>query len=159
MRIAEVVGAVFEAALKIVILVIVAVFVYRGTLRAYGYGYRVFTEPPRSAGEGRIISVEIYENESASAIGQMLEDKGLIDDAKLFILQERLSGNHGDEIPGIYDLSTAMTAEEMIAIMCGHVSEEETETAVEDEGETILPENDNEDETGTAVEQMVPNEA
>ncbi len=156
MKISEVVGAIFEMALKIVILVIVGVFIYRGTLRAYGYGYRVFTEAPRSAGEGRVISVEIFENESASEIGKMLEDKGLIDDWKLFILQERLSGNHGDEIPGIYDLSTSMTAEEMISIMCGHVAEEETENVEEAVQETILPENESGQESGV-MEEAVPN--
>ncbi len=152
MRVTEVIAAIFEIAVKIIILVIVGIFIYKGTLRAYGYGYRVFTEPPRSAGEGRTISVEIYDGESAAAIGQMLEDKGLINDRFLFVLQEILSGNHGDEIPGIYDLSTSMTAEEMIQIMCGHTAEEETETEEEVIEETIVPEETTE-EAGITTEE------
>ena len=44
----------------------------------------------------------------------------------VFFLQELLSEYHGDEKPGIYDLNTAMTADEMIAIMA-HEGEEEGE--------------------------------
>nr|MCR5304040.1 hypothetical protein [Lachnospiraceae bacterium] len=41
---------------------------------------------------------------------------------------------------GIYDLSTSMTAEEMIEIMCGINAEEETETAEEVVAETVISE-------------------
>ena len=46
-------------------------------------------------------------------------NKGLISDAKLFWLQERLSEYHGMIQPGTYDLSTNMTPDEMIQIMAG----------------------------------------
>ena len=55
----------------------------------------------------------------------MLEEKGLIEDAKLFVVQELLSAYHGEILPGIYDLSTDMTAEQMLAIMSTPVGEEE----------------------------------
>ena len=58
----------------------------------------------------------------------MLEEKGLIKDADLFIVQERLSSYHDKIQPGIYDLSTGMTASEMLQIMSmGNEEEESTE--------------------------------
>ena len=49
----------------------------------------------------------------------MLEEKGLIRDHKLFVIQERLSGYHKKEAAGIYDLNTSMTTDQMLAIMAG----------------------------------------
>ena len=50
-------------------------------------------------------------------IGQILEEKGLIRDAKIFYIQETLSEYHGYLAPGIYELNTSMTIEEMINTM------------------------------------------
>ena len=58
----------------------------------------------------------------------MLEEKGLIEDARLFVVQELLSAYHGEILPGIYDLSTSMTAEEMLAVMSTPTEETKEET-------------------------------
>lgn len=130
MDIKEIVLSVFSVAIKIVVGVIVVMFIYKYALVAYDYGYRIFSEPPMTDGEGRTVSVSISPEMDAETIGQVLENKGLIRDAKLFRLQERLSEYHGKIQPGIYDLTTAMTAEEMIAIMAADAvdsQEEESE--------------------------------
>ena len=69
------------------------------------------SEEPVSEGEVRIISVYVEENDSVSDIGQMLEEKGLIRDGRLFMIQELLSEHHGKIQPGIYDLNTFTTDE------------------------------------------------
>ena len=130
MDIKEIVLSVFSVAIKIVVGVIVVMFIYKYALVAYDYGYRIFSEPPMTDGEGRTVTVSISPEMDAETIGQVLENKGLIRDAKLFRLQERLSEYHGKIQPGVYDLTTAMTAEEMIAIMAADADdsiEEETE--------------------------------
>ena len=127
MKVAEIIGSIVETILKIALFVFLAVMIYRGALIAYDYGYRVFTEAPISVGEGRIISVEVKEDMSAKDIGEMLQQKGLIRDSKIFIIQERLSEYHGEEVPGIYDLSTAMTADEMLAVLSNTPEVEEEE--------------------------------
>ena len=66
---------------------------------------------------------------SAMEVGKMLEERGLIRDANLFVLQELLSENHGKMQPGIYDLSTAMTAEEMMDVMAADAPKEGEEDA------------------------------
>ena len=80
-------------------------------------------------GEGRVISVSVEEPVSVRDVGQMLEERGLIRDANLFVIQELLSEDHGKIQPGIYDLSTSMTAQEMMAVMAADAPEEDEENA------------------------------
>lgn len=116
---------VVETIIKVVVIAAVIVFVFRGATKAYDFGYRVFADEPVSVSGGRTITVGIVEGASVKEIAQMLEEKGLIEDAKLFVVQELLSAYHGEILPGIYDLSTNMTAEQMLAIMSTPVGEEE----------------------------------
>lgn len=109
--------AMIETIIKIAVLAAVVVFVFRGATQAYDFGYRVFADQPVSVSGGRTITVGISENASVREIAEMLEERGLIEDAKLFVVQELLSAYHNEIIPGIYDLSTDMTAEQMLEIM------------------------------------------
>ena len=111
------VGAVVEAIIKAIVLVIVIMFVFRAATSAYDFGYKVFADKPISQSEGRSITVGVAEDADIGDVAQMLEEKGLIEDARLFRVQELLSGYHNKILPGIYDLSTSMTAEEMLAVM------------------------------------------
>ncbi len=124
----SVVGAVFRMA----VIVFAVYVIYRGALICYDYGYRIFTEPAVSSGEGRTVTVAITEGMSASEIGHLLENKGLIRDAKLFVLQYYLSEYRKDVRPGVFELNTSMTVEEMMAAM--------------------VPEEDEGDETGGKAE-------
>jgi len=119
--------------------------IYKGALMAYDYGYRVFTESPVSVGEGRTISVEIKDGQSALDIGKMLKQKGLIRDERIFFIQETLSEYRGKEVPGIYDLSTAMTAQEMLAIICPE-TDGEVQDDSKDEISIITEDGDGTDE-------------
>lgn len=124
MSIKEIIGSTLELIIKAVVLVFAVTYIMRASTAAYDYGYRIFTEKPVSLGEGRIISVSVEDPVSVMEIGTMLEERGLIRDAKLFVMQELLSENHGKIQPGIYDLSTAMTAEEMLDVMAADAPEE-----------------------------------
>ncbi len=111
------IGAVIEAIIKVIVIAVVVMFVFRTATTAYDFGYKVFADKPVSVSGGRTITVGIAESASVKDIAQMLEEKGLIDDARLFFVQELLSAYHGKILPGIYDLSTSMTAEEMLIVM------------------------------------------
>ena len=141
MKAGEIIGSILETIIKLAIFIFLGVLIYRGALMAYDYGYRVFTEAPVSVGEGRIISIEVKEDMSSKEIGEMLQQKGLIRDSKIFILQELLSEYHGKETPGIYDLSTAMTADEMLAVMCMEPVEEESDDEL-----VVIPEETEDEE-------------
>lgn len=114
----EIIGSIFSIAVKVVIGFLIVMFIRKYAVMAYNYGYRVFTEPPVTiTGEGTDIEVTIGEDNSVLEIGKMLENKGLIRDAKLFFVQELANEYHGKIKPGKYQLNTSMTADEMIVIM------------------------------------------
>ena len=127
MKVKYVIGSVVEAIIKIVALVLIVMFVIRIATAAYDYGFRVFAEEPVETGEGRTISVSIGGSDSAKEVGEMLQEKGLIRDANLFRIQELLSEHHGKIQPGIYDLKTTMTAQEMLAVIAVEPEEEDSE--------------------------------
>jgi len=130
MTVKGIIGSTVELVIKIIALVFFASYLIKASAAAYDYGYRIFTEAPVSLGEGRIISVSVEDPVSVREVGDMLQERGLIRDAKLFVIQELLSEYHGKIQPGIYDLSTAMTAEEMMAVMAENApDEEETQEA------------------------------
>ena len=120
----EVVVSVVSTVFKIVVAVIIVMLVYKWSVSAYEYGQRVFNEPPVSSGSGRVITVTVEPGDTAKEIGKMLEKNGLIRDANLFRVQEMLSAYKGKMKPGVYELNTSMTSEEMMAIMSSEVEAE-----------------------------------
>jgi UPF0755 protein len=117
------IGSVFEAIVKGIAVVVIAMYVYQMVIAAYGFGYRVFAEEPMSRSGGRTITVAVTEDYTIRGLAEMLKDRGLIRDADLFIVQERLSEYHDLIKPGIYDLNTTMTAYEMMAVMSAEPGE------------------------------------
>ena len=59
----------------------------------------------------------IKDGSSVYQIGKILKKKGLIEDAKVFVVQEKLSNYKNKLQAGTYILNTNMTAEEMMAIL------------------------------------------
>lgn len=124
MKTENLITAVLGAILKVVLVVVAVFLIYRGAVLGYDYGYRIFTEPAMSAGEGRTIQVTLKPDMSAIEVGQMMQDKGLSRDAKLFALQYMFSEYKEEIKPGTYQVSTAMTAEEIMAAMVPVQTEE-----------------------------------
>ncbi len=120
-------GAVFGAIFRVVCAVLVVFVIYRGAVTCYDYGYRIFMESAVSAGEGREITVTIPADMSAAEMGELFASKGLIKDANLFVLQYYFSEFRKDIQPGTFELSTAMTAEEMMEVMATESEEAEEE--------------------------------
>ena len=117
-----------DAVVKIVFIIIVIMLISRYSKVAYNYGYHIFNQTAVSSGTGRTVTFTVREGDSVSKIAENLSSVGLITDKTLFTLQDRFSEFHGMEQPGTYELSTAMTPEEMITIMSGgEKSGEETE--------------------------------
>ena len=120
--VSAVVGAIIRAAVAIAVVYLI----YRGAVICYDYGYRIFTEPAISSGEGRTVTVAVTEEMSASDIGTLLENKGLIRDKYLFVLQYYLSEYRKDVKPGVFELSTSMTAEDMMKVLAAAAEEDDT---------------------------------
>lgn len=130
------IGAVVEAVIKVIVIAAVIMFVFRTATAAYDFGYRVFADKPISTSGGRTITVGIAENADIKEIAEMLQEKGLIEDSRLFVIQELLSAYHNEIIPGIYDLNTRMTAEEMLEVMSTPAEEEDDADTSAQEEET-----------------------
>lgn len=125
MKAKNVIVAVYGAIFRVVVAILAAYLIYRGAEICFDYGYRIFTEPAVSAGEGRTVTVAITEDMSPADIGRLFESRGLVRDGRLFMLQYYLSEFRKDVGPGIFELSTSMTAEEMMEAMV--IPKEETE--------------------------------
>lgn len=127
----SIVSAVSGTILKVFGAIVVIFIIYRGASVCYDYGYRIFAEPAISSGEGRSVTVTITEDMSPAEIGELFAQKGLVKEAKLFAWQYRFSEFREDVKPGVFELSTAMTAEEMMEVMASEQETEGTEEAAE----------------------------
>lgn len=127
MRMKTAATSIIGVVMRILIALLVIVFIYRGAMYCYDFGYRIFTDKPMSIEPGRDVTVIINEGYSSKQIGEILEENGLINDALLFVLQEKLSEHSGEIKSGVYTLNTSMNTEKMIAIMSGNYQEEEEE--------------------------------
>ena len=125
MKAGSMIGAVLGAIFRVVVAVFAVYVIYQGALLCYDYGYRIFTEPAVSFGEGRTVTVAITEDMSPADIGRLFESRGLVRDARLFTLQYYLSEFREDVGPGIFELSTSMTAEEMMEAMTVSAEDED----------------------------------
>ena len=123
-----------DAIVKIVFVVIVAMLISKYSKIAYNYGYHIFNQTAVSSGTGRAVTFTVKDGDSVDTIAENLSGVGLITDKTLFKLQERFSEYHGMEKAGTYELSTAMTPEEMIAMMSGAGSDSEEGEDGESEG-------------------------
>jgi UPF0755 protein len=110
----------------VLVCVLVICGLYRLGLECYDFGYRVYTEPAVTQGDGDDKLVRITEGMSTKELAEVLEEKGLVRDAKLFYAQAKLEGFQ--LIPGAYKLNSSMTAREMMETMSA---------SEEDEGDTV----------------------
>ncbi len=108
-----------EFALRILLdILIVALLLVIGRV-AYTGAYSVFRNRSMEDPPGREVSVVIPDPPDAYTCAAILKDAGLIENALIFVITERISGYHGREKAGTYDLSTAMTPEQILAVLSG----------------------------------------
>ena len=137
------IGTVIETIIKVLVVAAAIIIVFKGATKAYDFGYRVFADEPMSPNNGRTITVGIAQDADIKDIARMLEEKGLIADANLFVVQEFLSAQHNKILPGIYDLNTGMKAAEMLEIMATpaeSTSDADTSEVTDSQSEEMLPE-------------------
>ena len=108
-----------DLAVKAAFVIIVIMLISKYAKLAYSYGYQIFNQSAVSSGTGRTVSFTVRSGDDVDTIADNLAGLGLIKDKTLFKLQERFSEYHEKEKPGTYELSTAMTPEEMLTIMSG----------------------------------------
>ena len=95
--------------------VLIVCALYYVGLSSYSFGYRVYTEPAVSSGNGQSMLVQVTEDMSLKDLAAVLEEKGLIRDARLFYLQATLC--KFEPKMGNYTLKTSMTPSQMMEAM------------------------------------------
>jgi len=131
MKAKQVTGAVFNMIFRLVLSIIIILVVYRLAMYSYHLGYMVFADVAKEAEPGR---------DSTMDVAKTLENRGLIDDARVFFLQEMLSEYRGKIQPGVYTLNTSMTAEKMLAEMAANAPSDDKES---EDAQTTDTENTN----------------
>ena len=127
MNIKQLLGAISAMIIKIALAAVIIAVVFKLAVYAYDFGYQVFADTPISEGEGRTVSVVVSEGQSIREVARLLEQKGLVKDANVFYVQERLSDYKDMLKPGTYELSTAMNSEQMLQVLCDADAEQEEE--------------------------------
>ncbi len=130
MSVSKIVMRLVSISFNVMVFLAIVYGLYQLGLHSYDYGYRIFTEPAVTSGDGRDRLVQVKSSMSAGDIGEILEEKGLIRDKWLFVLQLKLSEYSDGLKPGRYTLNTSMTIQEMMQVMSG---EDETENAKQEE--------------------------
>ena len=86
----------------------------------YDVGYGVFSQQGKDArGTGKVVMFTVEEGATAIKIGEKLEAEGIIESARLFVIQEKVSDYSGKYVPGTYALSSEMTTEEIRRVVSG----------------------------------------
>ncbi len=118
-KILGLIGNVLDLIFQVVLIVAIVYAVVQGAKRCYDYGYRVYTEPAMSAGDGREVTVTVPAGFNAKELGELFEENGLTRDWILLVLQYYGSEYREDMKAGTYTFNTSMTADEMFAMMAG----------------------------------------
>ena len=122
-KIRTTIGIIFDTASSLIIyaLTAAAILFIAGQVRHYYYvGYGIFSQQGKDAtGTGRVVEFTVEEGMSANSLGKKLEEAGLIESSRLFVLQEKVSDFSGMYVPGTYMLSSEMTTEEILRIISG----------------------------------------
>lgn len=113
----EAAGNAVYTIVKVVVVVVAVMLVYRAGTIAFEYGERLFGETAVDAAPGRDIVITVSEGDGVSDVGKALEDAGLIRDKTLFVIQEKLIGFKNGIQPGVYTLNTSQTIEQMLQMM------------------------------------------
>ena len=108
---------ILDAIVKILLVIVAVMFISKYASEAYSYGYNIYNQVPASKYDTRTVSVSITDSMSVGDIAELLENRGLIKNKRLFWLQERFSEYHGMIAPGTYELSPSMTPDEIIGVM------------------------------------------
>jgi UPF0755 protein len=116
--------------ITVIVILLMVYFGVKIAYTGYDFGYRVFTEGAVDEAPGKDVLIQVREDMSEYEVAQLLEERGLVRNARLFFLQLKLSVYKGKVVPGVYTLNTSMTPQELMAAIA---PEEETESTEEAE--------------------------
>ena len=114
-------------AVRVAIIVAIIYAGYSCISACYDFGFKIFADEAKDRAPGIVKTVAIVDGKSDKEIGDILAEKGLIDSGFLFMVQVKFSDYKDQLKPGVYELSTAMTPYEMMAVMAASDEDEDAE--------------------------------
>ena len=113
--------------LRLALLILVVVGIFKVGEYAYTYCYSVVSDTAAEEEPGRDVSVSVTSNMSAGKVAKLLERKELVKSADVFKIQMKVTGYEDKIQPGKYVLNTSMRPREMLKILAGEETEEDEE--------------------------------
>ncbi len=103
--------------LKVAVFVLICFGLVSLGQTTYRYTHAVFSEEALEEAPGRDVHIEVAEDVSVEKFAQILEEKGIIEDAKIFKLQMKMSDYEGTVKAGTYELNTSMKPSQILKIL------------------------------------------
>ena len=113
--------------LRLALLILVVVGIFKVGEYAYTYCYSVVSDTAAEEEPGRDVSVSVTSDMSAGKVAKLFERKGLVKSADVFKIQMKVTGYEDKIQPGKYVLNTSMRPREMLKILPGEETEEDEE--------------------------------
>ena len=117
------IGVVIDTLGSIIIYAVIAaaiLFMAGQAKHYYDVGYGVFSQQGKDArGTGKVVAFTVEEGIKAPRLAEQLEEQGIVESARLFLIQERVSDYAGMYVAGTYALSSEMTTEEIMRVISG----------------------------------------
>ena len=117
------IGVVIDTLGSIIIYAVIAaaiLFMAEQAKHYYDVGYGVFSQQGKDArGTGKVVAFTVEEGIKAPRLAEQLEEQGIVESARLFLIQERVSDYAGMYVAGTYALSSEMTTEEIMRVISG----------------------------------------
>ena len=77
----------------------------------------------RASTPGRSVTIKISEEVSTKKLAEVLEENGLVEDAKVFQFQMKMADFEGPVKAGTYELNTSMSPSKMFKILSSNGDE------------------------------------
>lgn len=113
--------------LRLAIVILVVVGIYRIGEYAYTYGYSIVSDAAMAPKPGKDIRITLTSEMSVKEASQLLERRGLIRDANIFRIQLKINKYDDRLKPGDYMLNTSMTPKELMQVLAGEAKDEDEE--------------------------------
>lgn len=113
--------------LRLAILILIIVGIYRVGETAYLYSYSIVADVAVDEEPGKDISVTLDSDMTVKDVAHLLERKGLVKDERIFRLQLKMAKYEDKLKRGSYVLNTSMTPKEMMKVMAGETEGTEEE--------------------------------
>ena len=108
---------------KVIIFIVIVLGIVSLGQTTYRYTHAVFSDEAIEEEPGRSVTIKINEDVSTNKLAEVLEENGLIEDAKVFKFQMKMADFEGPVKAGSYELNTSMKPSAMFRVLAGAAEE------------------------------------